>query len=257
MIKVSIIGSGNVAQHLITAFLNLKKSGNEIELVQVYSRKKESLLHLLDSEQIVTDFNDLQEADLYLISVSDDAIETVSAQLPFKNQLVAHTSGTSDISILDSNNRKAVFYPLQTFSKNKAVDFKTVPLCLEAENKEDYQLLEKVAEAISDNIYSIDSTQRKALHVSAVFVNNFTNHLFAIANDICTENQIPFETLKPLIKETVQKIMNLSPEEAQTGPAIRNDQKTIAAHQAFLKNENQLNIYNILTQSIQEHGKKL
>lgn len=257
MIKVSIIGSGNVAQHLISAFLNLKKSGREIELTQVYSRKKESLVHLLDSEQIITDFNYLQEADLYIITVSDDAIETVSSQLPFKNRLVAHTSGTSDINILSDTNRKAVFYPLQTFTKNKAVDFKTIPVCLEAKNETDYQLLGKVAKAISDNVYNITSTQRRALHVTAVFVNNFTNHLYAVANDICTENRIPFDILKPLIKETTEKIMTLSPDEAQTGPAIRNDQKTIAAHQAFLTNENQLKIYNILTQSIQKNGKKL
>lgn len=257
MIRVSIIGSGNVAQHLITAFQNLEKSGNKIELIQAFARKKESLSHLLPQEKITDDFNSLADADLYIISVSDDAITTVSDALPFKNRLVVHTSGSTPFTILNDNNRKGVFYPLQTFTKGKAVDFKTIPVCLEAENASDYQIVDKVAKAISDKVYAINSEQRKALHVAAVFVNNFTNHLYSIGNDICIENQIPFDILKPLMEETLQKLQSLSPKEAQTGPAIRQDQKTIAAHEAFLKNENQLKIYKTLTQSIQENGKKL
>lgn len=257
MIKVSIIGSGNAAQHLITTFQNLEKSINKIELVQAFARKKESLSHLLPQEKITDDLNTLAEADLYIISISDDAIATVSDALPFKNRLVVHTSGSTPFTILNDNNRKGVFYPLQTFTKGKPVDFKTIPLCLEAENPSDYQILDKVAKAISDKVYAINSEQRKALHVAAVFVNNFTNHLYSIGNDICLENQIPFDILKPLMEETLQKLQSLSPKEAQTGPAIRQDQKTIAAHEAFLKNENQLKIYKTLTQSIQENGKKL
>lgn len=257
MIKVSIIGSGNVAQHLITAFQNLEKSGNEMELVQVFSRKQETLTHVLPPEKISTKYTDLQEADLYIIAVSDDVIETVSAQLPFKNRLVVHTSGSVPLSTLHDNNRKGVFYPLQTFTKGKAIDFKTIPICLEAENPTDYQVLDKVAKVLSDKVHAINSEQRKALHVAAVFVNNFTNHLYSIGNEICLENQIPFDILKPLIQETVEKVLTLSPDEAQTGPAIRNDQKTIASHEAFLTHENQLIIYKILTQSIQNNGKKL
>ncbi|RVT74921.1 DUF2520 domain-containing protein [Flavobacterium sufflavum] len=257
MIKVSIIGSGNVAQHLITTFQNLEKSGSEIELAQVFSRKQEALTHLLSPEQIITDYNNLQEADLYIIAVSDDAIDSVASQLPFKNRLVVHTSGSMPLTALHDNNRKGVFYPLQTFTKGKAVNFKNIPICLEAENPTDYQLLDKVAKSISDKVHAINSEQRKALHVAAVFVNNFANHLYSIGNNICQENRIPFDILKPLIQETVEKIMTLSPYEAQTGPAIRKDQKTIAAHEAFLTNENQLTIYKILTQSIQDNGKKL
>lgn len=257
MIKVSIIGSGNVAQHLIATFQNLEKSGSEMELAQVFSRKRETLMTLLRPKQIITDYSDLQEADLYIIAVSDDAIETVSKQLPFKNRLVVHTSGSMPLTALHDNNRKGVFYPLQTFTKGKAVDFKTIPICLEAENAPDYQVLDKIAKSISDKVHAINSEQRKALHVAAVFVNNFSNHLYSIGNNICQENQIPFDILKPLIQETVEKLNTLSPEEAQTGPAIRNDQKTIAAHEAFLTNETQLTIYKILTQSIQDNGKKL
>lgn len=257
MVKVIIIGSGNVSQHLIAALQKPQNNGNEIELVQVYARKKETLAHLLDYKKIVTDYAELQEADLYIIAVTDDAISNVSDQLQFRNRLVVHTSGSVSLDNLNNNNRKGVFYPLQTFTKNKEVDFKTIPICLEGENATDYQLLEKVAKSISEEVYTINSEQRKALHVAAVFVNNFTNHLYHLGNKICKEHQVPFAILQPLIQETAQKIITLSPEEAQTGPAIRHDKQTIKAHQLFLAKSNQSNIYKILTQSIQDNGKKL
>lgn len=257
MVKVVIIGSGNVAQHLIAAFQNAQNSGTEIELIQVYSRQTASVSHLLNLEQITNDLDTLLEADLYIIAVSDDAIGAISSQLPFKNRLVVHTSGSVPLHALDEDNRKGVFYPLQTFTKNKAVDFKIIPICLESENATDYQLLDKVAKSISEKVFAINSEQRKALHVAAVFVNNFTNHLYQVGQEICEENQVPFEILKPLIAETANKIMVLSPEEAQTGPAKRNDTITIEAHEAFLSNKNHLKIYKTLTQSIQENGKKL
>jgi predicted short-subunit dehydrogenase-like oxidoreductase (DUF2520 family) len=257
MVKVIIIGSGNVAQHLIVAFQKSQTAGTEIELVQVYSRKKESIASLLESSKIVTDYNDLLKADLYIIAVSDDAIASVSDQFPFKNSLIVHTSGSVALDCLNNNNRKGVFYPLQTFTKNKEVDFKNIPICLESENSTDFRLLEKVAKSISEKVFAINSEQRKALHVAAVFVNNFTNHLYHLGNEICKEHQVPFDILKPLILETAQKIITLSPEEAQTGPAIRKDKKTIETHQVFLSNKNQLNIYKTLTKSIQDNGKKL
>ena len=253
MTKVSIIGSGNVAQHLIQAFL----LNSKIELVQVLARNKKSITHLLDTTKITSDYDQLQDADIYIIAVSDDAITEVSSQLPFNSQLVVHTSGTVGLDALNNKNRKGVFYPLQTFSKNKAVDFKTIPMCLEAENETDLKLLQKVASCISESVYEINSQQRKALHVAAVFVNNFVNHLYQIGNEICEANQIPFAILKPLIQETAAKIMTLSPKEAQTGPAKRNDLKTIEAHQQFLTDKNQATIYKLLTQSIQNNGKKL
>ena len=139
---------------------------------------------------------------------------------------------------------------LQTFTKNKKVDFSKVPFCLEAEDKNDYQLLEKLAKLLSKHIYNIDSEQRKRLHVAAVFVNNFTNHMYKIGNDICKENNIPFKILGSLIDETASKIKTLSPEKAQTGPAIRNDEETIKNHLNLLS-ENKQEIYILLTKSIQ------
>jgi len=147
---------------------------------------------------------------------------------------------------------------LQTFTKGKEVDFKNIPICIESQFNDDYNVLKKLADSISDKVFTINSEQRRSLHVSAVFVNNFVNHLYSIGNTICDEHQIPFEILQPLIKETADKIMSLSPHEAQTGPAKRNDQTTIQSHLDFLSDGNHKNIYKLLTQSIQEdHGKKL
>ena len=257
MIKIGIIGSGNVAQHLIVAFQKSIYEGAEIQITTVFSRQKTALSNLLDSNIICSDWDNLKEADIYLIAVSDSAIAEVSDKIPFKNKLVVHTSGAVSIEAINQNNRKGVFYPLQTFSKNVELDFNTIPICIECENTADLELLIKVGNSISESVYEINSEQRIALHVAAVFVNNFTNNLYKIGNDICIENKIPFEIVLPLIKETAEKITRLSPLDAQTGPAIRNDEETINSHLAFLTNENQKNIYKLLTQSIQNNGKKL
>ncbi len=253
MIKVIIIGSGNVAQHLISGFSKNEK----VEVIQAFAKDAKSLSHLLDAEKITSVFSDLLTADLFIIAVSDNAIKEVASKIPFTNKLVVHTSGSVSIDDLDSKNRKGVFYPLQTFSKNKEVNFREIPICLEAQNEEDFITLQKVANSISDKIYKIDTEQRKSIHVSAVFVCNFVNHLYQIGNDICNENNIPFDILKPLIQETANKILSLSPNEAQTGPAKRNDTQTINTHLNFLTNENQKEIYKLLTKSIIDHGKKL
>lgn len=247
MLKVVIIGSGNVAQHLITVFEN----SETINLVQAYARNRKSLLHLLPDDRVTDDFSQITTADIYIISVSDDAIAEVSSSLPFNNQLVVHTSGSASLEQLDHKNRRGVFYPLQTFSKNKRVDFQKIPLCLESELTEDYKTLEDLALSISQDVYTIDSLQRQALHVAAVFVNNFTNHMYKLGSDICIENNLPFDILKPLIAETADKVQILKPEDAQTGPALRNDITTIEKHLEFLTDNNKKEIYTLLTRSIQ------
>lgn len=253
MIQVIIIGSGNVSQHLIKTFQKSKK----INVLQVFSRQKEALDHLLDSDKIINNLKDIAKADLYILAVSDDAIAEVSSQLPFTNRLVVHTSGSVSLDALDKKNRNGIFYPLQSFSKKAKVDFSQIPICLESQTEIDFELLKKIGEIISDKVYKINSDQRKSLHVSAVFVNNFVNHLYQIGHSICMENKVPFEVLSALIQETANKVRTLSPTEAQTGPAIRKDEKTIQTHLGFLTDENQKNIYKILTQSIQNNGKKL
>ena len=229
MISVVIIGNGNIATHLESAFLKV----DTIRVTQINSRKLENI----------------PEADITILAVSDDAIADVSSKIT--NSFVVHTSGSSSIEDLKNTSNKGVFYMLQTFSKDKEIDFSKIPFCLEAENKEDYLLLETLAKAIGIKVYNINTEQRKAIHVAAVFVNNFTNHLYKIGNDICEENKVPFEILQPLIDETSQKIKILSPKKAQTGPALRNDKKTIENHLELLNIEQQ-RIYKILTQSIKD-----
>ena len=244
MIKVILLGSGNVATHLFQAF----SKATEVEVVQVFSR---TISKDFPESIQTSDFTQILEADIYIICVTDNAISDVSNQLPFENRLVVHTSGSTDFDVLDAKNKRGVFYPLQTFSKNKTVDFSEIPICLETENASDYLIVEKLAKSISNSVYKIDGKQRKAIHVSAVFACNFVNHLYEIGNEICVENNIPFEILQPLIEETAQKIKTLSPKDAQTGPAVRNDSKTIEKHIDFLTDENQKEIYKILTKSIQ------
>jgi predicted short-subunit dehydrogenase-like oxidoreductase (DUF2520 family) len=250
MIKVSIIGSGNVAQHLITAF----NAAKGIEVIQVFCRNPLLAINNLAPKKIITSLSELIEADVYILAVSDDAISEVSQQLPFENRFIVHTSGAASLDLLYKKNRGGVFYPLQTFTRGKAVNFETIPICLESFHSDDFSILEKIANSISNHVYTINSEQRKALHVAAVFVNNFTNHLYHLGEEICVANSIPFDILKPLIIETAQKIQQLSPTEAQTGPAKRKDFTTLNTHESFLTDENQKKIYQILTQSIQDHG---
>jgi predicted short-subunit dehydrogenase-like oxidoreductase (DUF2520 family) len=228
MISILIIGNGNVASHLYSALL---KAAN-VRVLKISSRN----------------ITEIPKADISIIAVSDDAIATVSSKIT--NSLVVHTSGSFPMESLQNKTNKGVFYLLQTFSKEKAIDFSKIPICLEAANAKDYLLLEMLAKKLSNHVYSVHSEQRKALHLAAVFVNNFTNHLFTIGKNICESNQLPFEILQPLIEETVDKIKTLSPEKAQTGPAVRNDQKTIENHLDMLHLKQQ-KIYTTLTKSIQ------
>jgi predicted short-subunit dehydrogenase-like oxidoreductase (DUF2520 family) len=249
MKNIVVLGSGNVAQHLIQAIV----TNSNLNLVQAFARNSENLISVLPKEKICCDLQNLAEADVYILAVTDKAIEEITKNLPFKNRLVAHTSGSSSLDIISDKNRKAVFYPLQTFSKNKAINFKEVPICLEAETTDDLLLLKEIASILSNSVYEIDSNQRKSLHVAAVFASNFTNHMYALAEKICVDNTVDFEILKPLILETSDKIKYLSPTEAQTGPAVRKDTQIIATHLNFIPNNDTKEIYKLLTKSIIDH----
>lgn len=254
MINVVILGAGNVATHLFNAF---QKTEN-IKVVQVYNRSKKKLAYFESKTSTTTSISKIMDADVYLISVSDDSINSLSKKLQFNNKLVAHTSGSIAMNQISTHNSPSVFYPLQTFTSGKEVDFKTIPLCIEATKKTDLLLLENLAKSISDNIYHINSKQRKALHIAAVFVNNFVNHLYQKGEEICKENNVSFDILKPLILETARKVFELSPKNSQTGPAKRNDNKVIEQHISDLNTTTQQEIYTLLTKSIQQtHGNKL
>lgn len=250
MIKVVLLGAGNVGTHLFRTLF----SAENTNLVQWYNRSHEALDEAKDKSLITTDLDAIKDADVYLISVSDSALPTISEALENKKGLIAHTAGSIPMNSLQRHSNHGVFYPLQTFSKQKSVDFQQIPLCLEANTSKNLNCLETLANAVGGPIYKIDSQQRKALHIAAVFVNNFVNHLYTIGAQLCKEHNVPFSVLKPLIAETAEKIHTLSPEEAQTGPAKRGDQIVIQDHINRLTKTPQRELYKLISTAIQHNG---
>jgi predicted short-subunit dehydrogenase-like oxidoreductase (DUF2520 family) len=253
--KISFVGAGKVAWHLSRHF---EKAGHSV--CEIYSRNPKSAAQLADSlyhAEVVSD-PDFREskADIFLLTVSDDAIESVCRACIFPpNAVVAHTSGGRPIEALSVlQNPKGVLYPLQTFSKGKEIDISQVPFCLEFDSDEAEQALYDLAASVSKSIYLADSHQRRVLHVAAVFACNFTNHLWTLSQEILQNENLDFDILKPLIAETIEKTMNLGPENAQTGPAARKDMLTIEQHSLYLSGNPALqNIYKVLTDSILKH----
>lgn len=243
MISVVLLGFGNVGQHLYKTM----QASDTIEVVQVYNRRLVPNIETAQSQNVSA----LKDADVYIIAIPDDAIGPFSELLPFKDRLVVHTSGGAQMHVLSKNNRRGVFYPLQTFSKNTIVDFSNIPICVEAEKETDLKLLKTLGSYISEKVVTITSAEREHLHVAAVFVNNFTNHLYHIAETITAKNELDFNLLKPLISETAKKIETLSPAKAQTGPAKRNDIKTIEKHLKLLEGSTYKSMYEVLTHSIE------
>ncbi len=265
--KIVLIGSGNVASQLGKALI---KSGYAV--VQVYSRRLEHAQELAtalaegstedtakdlakgstESRPIIPidrlDRLD-READLYFICVSDQAIAEVIGQLPVGLKgVVVHTSGSTSISVFADEGasdvgsggyqgRHGVFYPVQTFSKAKAIDFKNIPLALEASDPDTYQLLSGVAAGLSERVFPCDSNQREAIHIAAVFACNFSNYLYTVADQILQQHGLDFELIRPLILETAEKAQLFAPASVQTGPAVRKDLKIVQQHLDFLDRE--------------------
>lgn len=243
--KIVIIGSGNVAYHLAKAFTQ-----NGISVSQIFGRNNEDLKEISDAFNIPFSVKELLEADLYLIAVKDESIEDVSKLITKKNCLVAHTSGSVEMEKLSGNFRKASFYPLQTFSKTKSLDYTKIPFFIEAEDEQDFNLLKTLAKKVSTKIMQSNYEQRKYIHLTAVFACNFTNHLFAKAKEISDSQNIPFDYFFPLINETVEKIHEISPKEAQTGPAIRDDVKVLKSHETLLEDKDAKAIFEVMNISI-------
>ena len=250
MKKIVIIGAGNLATHLSMALQNAN-----FNILQIYSRT------ILSAQTLATQLNTKytnhlseinQNADLYIIAVSDTAISEVLKNKIFHNKFLLHTCGSVSIDVFRKcTNNYGVFYPLQTFTKSIKLNFKTIPICIEANTLENKTHLIYIAQKISTNIYEINSEQRKTIHLAAIFANNFTNHLFNIASQIVKEKNIPYEILTPLIEQTAKKVLNNKPSETQTGPAVRNDKKTIQEHIKMLKNYPDFQqIYKILSSNI-------
>ncbi|MGD1318611.1 Rossmann-like and DUF2520 domain-containing protein [Chryseobacterium sp. 2R14A] len=241
-----IIGSGNVAYHLAKAFV---QSG--ISLAQIFGRNENELQKISSELNIPYSTEKLEDADLYFICVSDNSVEDVSKIISKKNSLVAHTSGSLPKEILAGEYRKSSFYPLQTFSKSKDLDYTKIPFFIEAENTEDQKILTDLASKISENVMESTHEKRKYIHLTAVFACNFVNHLFSRAKEISDAQEIPFDYFLPLIDETVQKIHEIEPKSAQTGPAVRNDKRVLELHEQLLQDES-LEIYKTINQSIKK-----
>jgi predicted short-subunit dehydrogenase-like oxidoreductase (DUF2520 family) len=245
--QIVLIGSGNVAFHLAKAFTEA-----QIPVSQIFGRNTPELQKI--SEQFCIPFSTetLVDADLYIISVSDSSIAEVSSLIKNENALVAHTSGSVSREALSGNYRKSVFYPLQTFSKSKNLDYSKIPFFIDAENENDEEILKNLASKISKNVMLANDEKRKYIHLTAVFACNFVNHLYARAKEISDSQGIPFDYFLPLIDETTQKIHELEPKLAQTGPAIRNDEKVLKLHESLLTDEEKLKIYKTLNESIKK-----
>jgi len=251
MIKTVVLGNGNLATHLCQVF----EKNNQILLLQNYNRKGLPVLNC--NVPVTSSISEIAAAEVYILAFNDNALYNL---IDFEklNGLVVHTSGATSINVLKKFSNHGVFYPLQSFNKNIAVDFSNIPLAIEANSSLNEKLLTYVAKAISKEVYSINSEQRKALHVAAVFANNFSTFMYTQASDICNNHNIDFSILKPLIFETISKLETHLPNTIQTGPALRNDQKTIESHLQTLQKEQQKEIYKNLTQAIQSYyGKKL
>lgn len=248
MINVTLIGTGNVSWHLNRIFTIAKG----VTVNAILSSRGDLL------SKGIQNISSKVESNIYIIAVSDDAISSVSQEFKEINNLIVHTSGAVAIEALSPIKRRGVFYPLQTFSKEREVDFESIPICIEAEKKEDLKLLKKLAREVTSAVYQINSEQRKSLHLAAVFVNNFTNHLYQIGNELCKQNNLPFEILEPLIAETARKITSLAPIDSQTGPARRADKETIEKQVDQLELTNHKEIYKTITDSIlKTYEKKL
>lgn len=269
--KTIFIGAGNVAWHLAVLF----SKKQDIKITHIWSRNREnaeSLKQKLNDTNIEISHSVQQldfsktDADLAILSIADGAFESVLPKLILpKNCILAHTSGAQPMEILKLANQNSikkigVFYPLQTFSKAKEVDFSVIPFCIEASNKDIEEKLISLAKQFSTKVFQVSSKDRSILHVAAVFACNFSNYLWTISEQILKEKNLPFDMLKPLLEETLQKALELNPSNAQTGPAIRNDKKVIEKHLEMideLNEEKNLNnnfsqIYKLMTESIQK-----
>ena len=252
--RITIIGSGNVATHLAAAF---KNAGHRI--AQVYSRNMHNaslLAYHVGAEPIDRPEDIGPDTDIYILAIKDDAIASFIPILSTHNKLIVHTSGAVDMQeILKVTPNAGVFYPLQTFSKTKEVNFREVPLCIEGADEAIGKTLEGLARDISNNVYRVSSAQRKVLHLAAVFACNFTNHLYGIGQQLLAGSDMSFDMLRPLIAETADKIKEHQPADVQTGPAIRNDELTMQAHLQMLDGKDELQqIYLLLSQDIIKNG---
>lgn len=248
--KIVIIGSGNLATQLSLA---LKEAGKDI--IQVYSRTEEHARTL--AEKIgcgfTTSIDDVnRKADLYIVSIKDDAIRAMAAKLGGVGTVI-HTAGSIPMNIFSGHaDHYGVLYPMQTFSKNRKVDFREIPCFIEASDAETLAVIRQLAECISDHVVDCDSERRKKMHLAAVLACNLTNHCYRLAERVVEAEQIDFHLFQPLIMETARKVAEMSPRDAQTGPMVRNDKSVMEMQLQMLPDRRTRDLYRLMAESIYE-----
>ena len=239
LLRIVIIGTGQLAGHLALTFMG---AGHTI--VQIVGRNYEKTKQLAENLALgfVLSFDEIDtDADVYLLAVSDDAIAEVVEKLPVLKGICVHASGSIGMDVFkDKFTSFGVFYPLQTFSQGRFIDFQGVPIFIEANSPICKGILFLLANSISGDVVEVCSEDRRKLHLAAVFVSNFVNALFSMGNEILHNTNLSFELLKPLILETVYKAFETDPESSQTGPAKRGDKGTMHAHLNLLNNKPEL-----------------
>ena len=255
--KIGFIGAGKLAGWLMKAF---SRAGFKISQVISIEGDRGMDLARLHGSEYSSSMSDLYpDTDLIVIAVPDSVIQEVAEKMPATNSLIVHTSGAVSIDVFKSfANRYGVFYPLQTFSESREVDFSTIPVFIEASDQESLLLLKDIAGRVSGNLHEIDYESRALLHLAAVFANNFTNHLLAVSADIVNRTRINKAVMNALVLETINKSFEMDPFDSQTGPAVRGDESTIKKHLNLLSFSSELSqLYTCLTKSIQEfHSKR-
>ena len=252
---IVVLGSGNVATHLSIAFY---QAG--FKILQVYSRNLGNARELANKigANFTSDLAKINDnSDLYLFAISDSAIQSVLENKNWTGKILVHTAGSISIEIFKPYSENfGVIYPLQTFSKKRDIDISNVPFFIEASSQGIADTLESLVKKISKIIYSISFKDREILHLAAVFANNFSNHMFAVAAEILKKHNLPFDYLKPLIEETSLKAIELGPTAAQTGPAIRANPDVMQKHITLLENETELqNLYKFISDNIIKYHK--
>ena len=251
--KIAFIGSGNLATHLSLA---LSAAGEEI--IQVYSRTDAHAKELADKLGCIhaTNLDKIYlNADVYILSVKDDAISQIADSICHKcpHALFVHTAGSVLMDIFKGKaNHYGVFYPMQTFSKARKVYFRPIPCFIEASSNEDLAIIRSLAESISDHVVDCDSEKRKKLHLAAVFACNLTNHCYRLAERVLQEEEIDWKLYLPLIDETAKKVSEMSPKDAQTGPMVRYDVNVMNRQLALIPDERTRQIYRLMAESIHE-----
>ena len=252
--RVVVIGSGNVAESLALAIAEAEG----LELVQVFARNEERGRKVAELAHTAWSGSELADADLYLVSVSDNAVADVakSLQLP-ENAVIAHTAGCCTLDTLAPHTHRAVFYPFQTFSVGRRVDFRKGYIFLEGATDHALAVVEKAALALTNNVLPADTARRAVIHLSGVFACNFANAMYANAAEILAKEGLPFDIVAPVIEETAKKAVEvLNPAKTQTGPARRGDTQTLDRHRTMLGEEcHKREIYDKISEDICERTK--